>query len=331
MNPNLNVRDRLLFSKLAEGLEDYVVDLPRKDEEMVRRRSRMAAKLKHLPPELALAVTSMFPGGGGGLPIYREPGENVEAVQALRQATDPNRATRAAVGYGLPAAAAGAILAHLVSGGSTAATLGGAAVGGGAVGALAHRGEKAKQRSSAVDLLGKQDQYQQLRDSLIQQRLASMQQQEASEQAVQKAAMLKTAIPVGPNYGNLFKLEGFVSRPGSSSTSPTAIMGGTGDSSMGPTDTGRGMIWEDFYNKWAALKAAASGNAMGISGVPRPPSPSAGGMGIPAMGTSAPKMVAPKLPSVNATMKLPGPVTPNSNQSAAQPPATRMPLFGSSR
>lgn len=322
------MRDRLLFAKLAEGLEDYVIDLPRKDEEMVRRRSRMAAKLKHLPPELALAVTSMFPGGGGGLPVYRDAGKNVEAVQELRKATDPNRALRTGVGYGLPAAAAGALLAHLVSGGSPAATVGGAAVGGGAVGALAHRGEKAKQQRSAVDLLGKQEQYQTLRDQLIQQRIQAMQAEAAAEQSAKQGAALKTAIQVGPNYGNLFTLNGFVARPGSSSTSPSAIMGGTGDSSLGPTDTGRGMIWEDFYNKWAA----ASGNAMGVTGVPKPPSPSGGGMGIPAMGTQAPKMVAPpKPPSVNATMKLPGPVTPNSNVAAGQPQETRMPLFGSRR
>ncbi|MBU1743258.1 MAG: hypothetical protein KKC37_17115 [Proteobacteria bacterium] len=325
----------MLFAKLAEGLEDFVIDLPGRDEKMVRRRSRMAAKLKHLPPELALAVTGILPGGGGGLPVYREPSKNVEAVQALRKATDPNRSKLVGAGYGLPAAAAGALLGHLVSGGNTGATLAGAAAGGGTVGALAHRAEKKRQGQESERLLQSSANYESLREQLVQQRLQAMQEEAMAQQMMGRGRQLQKVSVVAPRYGKLFDLKPFTPKEGPFGTTPGM---GTGDSSLGPTTTGRGMIWEDYYNKWgSADKAAAtSGNSMGVSGVPKPPSPSAGGMGVPGMGTSAPRttspaMAPPKLPTVNAQVKLPGPVTPNSNLSAAMPPAQRMPLFGSKR
>lgn len=162
------------LTKVAQDLQ-FAMGLTPDEESLVHKRTESAAKLRHLPPELAYALT-------GDLPLTNSPGANVELQKALEMTKDPSRSKLTGLAYGLPAAAAGALLANLVSGGDTAATLGGAAVAGGGVGYMAHRGEQAKQQRMGGNLARLRGQYDQARSFAVQQAMQAMEQQTMADE-----------------------------------------------------------------------------------------------------------------------------------------------------
>lgn len=162
------------LTKVAQDLQ-FATGLTPDEESLVHRRTESAAKLRHLPPELAYALT-------GDLPLTTSPGANVELQKALEMAKDPSRSKLTGMAYGLPAAALGALLGNLVSGGDTAATLAGAGVAGGGVGYMAHRGEQAKQQRMGGNLARLRGQYDQSRSMAVQQAMQAMEQQTMADE-----------------------------------------------------------------------------------------------------------------------------------------------------
>lgn len=148
---------RAILAKVAQdaGVTDinYVAGLDPQDEMLIRNRTMLASKLKHLPPGLAYSLT-------GGLPLTDSPETNIALQQALDEAADSGAGTRSGLMYGLPAAAAGALLGHLAGGGDVATTaLSGAGAGLG-VGAYARHRKRQRQRELAEGLHSVREQYQ---------------------------------------------------------------------------------------------------------------------------------------------------------------------------
>ena len=162
------------LTKVAQDLQ-FAMGLSPDEESLVHRRTESASKLRHLPPELAYALT-------GDLPLTNSPGANVELQKALEMAKDPSRSKLMGMAYGLPAAAAGALLGNLVSGGDMAATLGGAGVAGAGVGYMAHRGEQAKQQRMGGNLARLRGQYDQARSFAVQQAMQAVEQQAMADE-----------------------------------------------------------------------------------------------------------------------------------------------------
>jgi len=320
-------QDAEVRAKLAEGLpEDMVFGLSPGQEHLVRARLRAAEKMPHLPPEVAYALT-------GGLPVFSTPERNLEAIRSLREAASPHKSKMTGAAYGLPAAAAGALLGHMLSGGDPAWTAGAGLAAGGAIGYGAHRGSLAAQRGRARRLAELSSQYQAVQDQIAQEQAAAYEAQMRAQQTQSRARGLRSKTGAAkPEFGRLFDLGAFKSKQRAAAV---ANSGGTGDSSLGPTTEGRGMLYEDWYNIGDLGKgAAATGNAMGVTGAPRPPSPStAPGAPKPpsVMGAAnAPRLVAPpQAPKPSANLSMPGAVTPNKNKAAGQPPVPATPLFGS--
>lgn len=173
---------RKIFEKIAQdaGFSEaagpgFLVGLNPQEEWLIRKRTESASKLRHLPPELAYALT-------GEMPLTESPEANIALQRALEQASSRKRSKLVGLGYGLPAAAAGAVLGHLLSQGDLASTIGGGAAAGAGVGYLAHRGEKEKQRRLAEQLANLRTQYQ------VAQQQATAQQEQAMQELAQAQA-----------------------------------------------------------------------------------------------------------------------------------------------
>jgi hypothetical protein len=185
-----------IFEKIAQdsGAPEaagpgFVTGLSPQDEWLIRKRTAAASKLRHLPPELAYALT-------GEMPITDSPAANIELHRALERASSRGRSKLVGLGYGLPAAAAGAVLGHLLSGGDPYATAAGGAAAGGGVGYLAHRGEREGQRRLAGQLAGLRTQYQ-----VAQQQAMAQQQEALMEQAQAEALQRQNGMMRGRKAG----------------------------------------------------------------------------------------------------------------------------------
>lgn len=219
-------QDAEVRAKLAEGLpEDMVFGLSPGQEHLVRARLRAAEKMPHLPPEVAYALT-------GGLPVFSTPERNLEAIRSLREAASPHKSKMTGAAYGLPAAAAGALLGHMLSGGDPAWTAGAGLAAGGAIGYGAHRGSLAAQRGRARRLAELSSQYQAVQDQIAQEQAAAYEAQMRAQQTQSRARGLRSKTGAAkPEFGRLFDLGAFKSKQRAAAV---ANSGGRGTAAWGP-------------------------------------------------------------------------------------------------
>lgn len=152
-----------------------VTGLDPSSEAIIRARTSSAAKMRHLPPEVAYALT-------GEMPLTESVETNVRLRQALERASDRSRALKKGVTHGLPGALAGGILGNLISNSGTGTAIG-AGLGGLATGIPAYRQERKTQGRLGGELAGLRTAFQAAQDQ------AAMQQLEAIQQAQQAAQM----------------------------------------------------------------------------------------------------------------------------------------------
>lgn len=292
------------MEKTAEA-PSYVGGLDPQTEWMLRMRTAAAAKMKHLPPELAYALT-------GETPLTTSPESNVRIQQALERAADPKRALKRGLGYGIPGAALGGLVGHLVSGGEPLATAAGAAAGGGGLGYSAYRGERKMQEMLANQLAQARTEYQASEEQALMQQLeaqAQMEQAMQAEQAAQEMAQYqqrgrgrtKQAAQLDERVNQPYdasdpgrKWRGTPPRLGSERDSEeklvdTPTMGvGWGEkrsSAIEEAEDDRlrrivmGVAGEMRHLEKGAVASPPTGAGVGAMGSPRPPSPSGGGFG----------------------------------------------------
>ena len=331
------------MEKTAEEGVGYVTGLDPQTEWMLRMRTAAASKMKHLPPELAYAMT-------GEMPLTTSPETNIRIQQELERAADPSRAKKRGVGYGIPGAALGGLIGHLVSGGDTTATAAGATLGGAGLGYSAYRGEKNMQRLLANQLSQARTEYQAAEEQSLAQQLEAQEQMQRALEAEQAAQEMQAYQQRRGRYKRAFDERANqpydASDPGRKWRGTPPRLGSERDTEEKLTDTPTyGVGWGEkrssvdlrqfvrdlARNMRSFEKQAANiqtGSGMGAMSSPRPPSPSGGGMDAPRMTSPAtstgsikmppagtPGGVPPGAPVTDATvkaqpgkgMKIPGP------------------------
>ena len=149
-------------------------------EAIIRARTASAAKMRHLPPEVAYALT-------GEMPITESVETNVRLRQALERASDRFRALKKGLAHGLPGAIAGALLGNLISDSGTGTAIG-AGLGGLAVGYPAYRAERKIQGRLAEELARLRTAFQAAQDAAAEQQLEAIQQAQGAAELQQMLA-----------------------------------------------------------------------------------------------------------------------------------------------
>lgn len=299
----------------------FVAGLHPEEDYHIRKRTELAARLKHLDPETAYALTA-------GYPLTDSPAANIRMQQAQERAMSRSSAPLAGAGYGIPAAGAGAVVGHALSEGSPWATAIGGILAGGTAGYMGHRGERKRQEALAEGMVGIQDQYraelqaaaqkqmEAQRQMAMVQRARMMQHLLAQQQAQSKAVesrerqmpQPKPARPRGAPQRAKQASEVMATsgkRPYNAGDPekakydratqrdyPAGYDLGIGSSSSDKlAELGLRALVRSIGREMMKLSAISTGNSMGVGGVGQAPSPAKGGGDIGA-GARAPRLTA---------------------------------------
>lgn len=324
---------RKLAADLGVGDEEFVLGLPPQAERMIQRRSRAAERMSHLPPELAYALT-------GEMPTFRSVRANVDLQRALREAGSKRRSTLAGIGYGIPAAGAGGVLAHVLSGGDPWATGAGALAAGGGIGILAGTAERARQRELAGQLVRLRSQYQQAEEAAAKQMESaarerqyaqSLAQQSQYAQALQQRLMAARAQagargrPQGERKAASFREKTLknVNRPQPRFHAPPRDRGGglpAAEGALGPATDGVASSWlgESELTRLASIDEERL-EAAARAAVRKLGERMAGGMTVPSGAGSKAQMGLPSMMSAGTSPRATSAPTAADAAAAGQP------------
>jgi len=334
-----------IINKIAEetGAPRFVHGMHPSDEWLVRKRTEIASKLKHLPPDVAYSLT-------GPVPLTTDPETNIKMRQALDRAASKHRSKLVGAGYGIPAAGAGAVLGHLLSGGDPALTAAAAALAGGGVGYMAHRGEKKKQEDIARRLDQVRGQYQGAVEDARERQEAARQQQMAIRRArMIRQQELQRAYQAGMRRGGrgypkaaalgasavAESTEAFdaskerdLEQDDSSGSGMASTLDIQTDDRLASADIGE-LISKQLLVRKVAAALGSTGNQMAPTGAAETKLDTKSLMGQPPTQTAPPTAATgvrtpTRPPAVN---KLPGKMKDGMSSSASSPPEPRLPSF----